>query len=738
MDLRCSNGWTQLPLQISSKCPRRSKYRYRSLQEDTERRIIVLSPAEQFEADLECRIEHRLWLTDDLQSTKDRRAHYALMKWEMKECQHQMETARAKGSTRLYHSAKREYDYYRREYRHAKRAYEESGGSNLDQRLQEWQEYRADYEAISYAWEGQKPTEKLLCEGRALLITKNVDNLLRHLRFRHHHRPLWIDAICINQEDDTERAAQVRLMDKIYKEAKRVLVWLGSDRDIGESIISFLLRIRCPESVDSILRKLQQTTRASSFRPLQDLLHRPWFHRRWTIQEVVLGRQVSMICGTVSIEFDRFYGALYHLYSVWKSVTAVEAEVLGRLQLMYRLRENGPLTDRIELLKLLVVFHEAECSVAVDRIYSLLALGRDFNRMFSVSYLWNDYDYYWLFSRELLHRGYLLAVLSCAGAFPSSGTFESWVPDWSVSRSYLPLFVRNGLPRRCATWNREGHMGFYGSVVGSIKRTGPAASADPSIEHLASLLETWWQLYYSESAVTTIEMFLMTLTAGKVSPDMVIDVSNEIFGDLSEVATSEGRGVPTFFQDLHSPVVLGVTSGPNIHHIPKILQFATRTPTNFISQQTTLNLTELKPEIPRLIPKAKTHSKSFHRKLKKKVKPSPAGIVTSQHQGHLAVISQRLQAEDLVKLFYILRQIMGGRCCFTADTGSFGIAPASAEPGDILVDVTGHGTFVVLRHVPRTYFWKARFFQLIGDCYMVNSNDPGPEARRTERYFAMK
>jgi hypothetical protein len=25
-----------------------------------------------------------LWLTDELQSTKDRRAHYALMKWEMK------------------------------------------------------------------------------------------------------------------------------------------------------------------------------------------------------------------------------------------------------------------------------------------------------------------------------------------------------------------------------------------------------------------------------------------------------------------------------------------------------------------------------------------------------------------------------------------------------------------------------------------------------------------------------
>jgi hypothetical protein len=660
------------------------------------------------------------------------------MKWEMETCQHQMESAKAEGSTRIYLSAKREYDYYRREYRYAKSAYKESGGSNLDQRLQKWQEYRADYEAISYAWEGQTPTEQLLCEGRLLSITKNVDNLLRHLRLHNHYRSLWIDAICINQVDAIERAAQVRLMDKIYKEAKGVLVWLGNDDGVGESTINFLLRIRCPENVDSILRKLQQTIGASSLQPLQDLLHRPWFHRRWTIQEVVLGRQVSMICGTALIEFDRFYGGLHHLYSVWKSVTAVEAEVFERLRLMYRLRENGPLTNHIDLLRLLVVFHEAECSVAVDRIYSLLALGQDFNRMFKVSYSWNNHYYYPSFSQELLLRGHLLTVLSCAGAFPSGGTFESWVPDWSVSRSYLPLFVRNGLPRRYAIWSRQGYMGFYGSAVGTIKRTGPSASSDPSIEQLVSMLETWWQLYSSESASTAMEIFLTTLTAGKVGPDMVIDVSDEMFGNPSGVATSEGIDGPTFFKDLHSTVVLGVTSGPELHHIPNALQFAARAPTNLASHQMILNLGEPKHDIPRLVPKATPHSKSFHRKLKKNAKPSRALIATSQHQGSLAAIYQRLQAEDLIKLFYILRQIMGGRCCFTADIGCFGIAPASAKPGDILVDITGYGTCVVLRQLPKTFPWNTQFFQLNGDCYMVSSNDFGPEARRIERYFAMK
>lgn len=38
---------------------------------------------------------------------------------------------------------------------------------------------------------------------------------------------IWIDALCINQDDDEEKGIQVQMMDRIFQEAKRVAVWLG-------------------------------------------------------------------------------------------------------------------------------------------------------------------------------------------------------------------------------------------------------------------------------------------------------------------------------------------------------------------------------------------------------------------------------------------------------------------------------------------------------------------------------
>lgn len=51
--------------------------------------------------------------------------------------------------------------------------------------------------------------------------------MLRHLRKREKQRFLWIDAICINQNDNKEKACQVQLMEEIYQQAENVHVWLG-------------------------------------------------------------------------------------------------------------------------------------------------------------------------------------------------------------------------------------------------------------------------------------------------------------------------------------------------------------------------------------------------------------------------------------------------------------------------------------------------------------------------------
>jgi hypothetical protein len=87
-----------------------------------------------------------------------------------------------------------------------------------------------EYEAISYTWQGQKASRKLQCPSETLLITPNCEAALRRFRpwTRGDFRLLWIDAICINQEerDFAEKSRQVGLMGEIYTRARRTLVWL--------------------------------------------------------------------------------------------------------------------------------------------------------------------------------------------------------------------------------------------------------------------------------------------------------------------------------------------------------------------------------------------------------------------------------------------------------------------------------------------------------------------------------
>ncbi|RFU27850.1 hypothetical protein B7463_g8502, partial [Scytalidium lignicola] len=87
--------------------------------------------------------------------------------------------------------------------------------------------YELEFEALSYTW--GNPTERIPIEvnDETMLVTKNLATALVYLRNKSNSRSLWVDAICINQDDVDERSAQVASMVKIYRSAKRVISWLG-------------------------------------------------------------------------------------------------------------------------------------------------------------------------------------------------------------------------------------------------------------------------------------------------------------------------------------------------------------------------------------------------------------------------------------------------------------------------------------------------------------------------------
>ncbi|KAJ4289863.1 hypothetical protein N0V90_011196 [Kalmusia sp. IMI 367209] len=93
-------------------------------------------------------------------------------------------------------------------------------------------DYVAQFDALSYCWGDPKCTHIIVCNDIDLPINGNLYQALRALRNPgHQSRYLWVDAICINQDDEIEKSHQVFHMLQIYQLANKVIAWLGAAND---------------------------------------------------------------------------------------------------------------------------------------------------------------------------------------------------------------------------------------------------------------------------------------------------------------------------------------------------------------------------------------------------------------------------------------------------------------------------------------------------------------------------
>lgn len=77
------------------------------------------------------------------------------------------------------------------------------------------------YLTLSYLWGDPKVTECIYVNDLPFQATTNLVSFLRHYikmaTVSDLERPLWIDALCINQSDIQERISQIGLMGQIYR-----------------------------------------------------------------------------------------------------------------------------------------------------------------------------------------------------------------------------------------------------------------------------------------------------------------------------------------------------------------------------------------------------------------------------------------------------------------------------------------------------------------------------------------
>lgn len=158
------------------------------------------------------------------------------------------------------------------------------------------------YEALSYCWGKSVDTACIQVNGTGRSVSTSMASALRHLRQTHQQRHLWVDGICINQDDHNERSAQVGLMKRIYQQAAQVTVWLGGPGDDSAAVFELMdqLAIAAAQSVESGDRRhmyradmadKRPVPTGKTWMPLFRLLSRPYFGRVWVIQEVTFGCQ---------------------------------------------------------------------------------------------------------------------------------------------------------------------------------------------------------------------------------------------------------------------------------------------------------------------------------------------------------------------------------------------------------------------------------------------------------------
>ncbi|KAF2168817.1 hypothetical protein M409DRAFT_52822 [Zasmidium cellare ATCC 36951] len=336
------------------------------------------------------------------------------------------------------------------------------------------------YEAISYTWGSTDRTQKIFhaFTGEVLYITNNCASALNSL-YTDSERRLWIDAICINQNDIEERSLQVSMMADIFRNASRTIAYIGESDEATEYLVWRTTRRR-GGSDDFRNKNLYESNRGHlpssssrdyEFHQVKAAASRSWFSRSWVVQEVLLSRNLVMQAGTDVMDFTGICAILQrHAKNPERAVPGItntflrygsEEQVQTRHHKRFagwaalddvRLLSPGIPSKRYlrywQLFNLLFETAPYQCRDARDKLFALISLfDGDPPEELRPDYSLDVGEVYANISRYFIASEGITLGLSAAKGVHSAGDIPSWAIDWRDEPS-LDALLRSDLGDR--------------------------------------------------------------------------------------------------------------------------------------------------------------------------------------------------------------------------------------------------------------------------------------------------
>ncbi|KAH7066329.1 heterokaryon incompatibility protein-domain-containing protein [Paraphoma chrysanthemicola] len=346
------------------------------------------------------------------------------------------------------------------------------------------------FNALSYTWGLRTKPIPITLNNQRFLVQQNLYSALPYLAVRCMRgtgESIWIDALCINQDDEEEKTDQIRLMSQIYQKAQSVWVWLGlvgKQETIPEAIrmldqvgrkVPLDARVDTRGIAKESGAQLQTSFGLDAADPavlsaMRYLLNNPWFDRVWIVQEAALARGIVFLCGQHEINArileNAVRGALAaarHHPKLVKDITI--ASPVNNALSVFDIREivQGTQVGADELLlvvSIMMAIGNHQCLMPEDRIRGVAGISSHEHFLGLVVADRSRIPFlYTVFSRDLILRTYPFTRLwwtyvSLAFTFKRRIGLPSWVPDLHRQAPQYLCYPR----RHLLNYTFDGHV----------------------------------------------------------------------------------------------------------------------------------------------------------------------------------------------------------------------------------------------------------------------------------------